>query len=159
MMDWINSNMGTSWFILGCVLLVIEAFIFGMSTAVLLFAGFGAVITGLLLWVGIVPATWTASFAVFTISSAVSTALLWIPFKKLQSEPFQKADASSDLIGYEFTTDSALTSTESGAVRYSGIEWRVELDEDAGSRNIAAGEKVAVSSVSAGLFRVVPVTN
>ena len=159
MIDYINSNMGTSRFIFGCILLVIEAFIFGMSTAVLLFAGFGAVITGALLWVGIVPATWTASFAVFTVSSAVSTALLWIPFKKLQSEPFQKADASSDLIGYEFTTDSALTSSATGTVRYSGIEWRVELDEDAGDRDIAAGEKVAVSSVSTGLFRVVPASS
>ena len=156
MIDWINSNMGTSWFVFGGVLLVIEAFIFGMSTAVLLFAGFGAVITGLLIWVGLVPTTWTASFAVFTVSSVVVTALLWIPFKKLQSEPFQKTDASSDLIGYEFTTDSALSSSTPGTTRYSGIEWKVELDKDAVGSVIAAGEKVRVSSVSAGLFRVMP---
>ena len=156
MIDWINSNMGTSWFVFGGVLLVIEAFIFGMSTAVLLFAGFGAVITGLLIWAGLVPTTWTASFAVFTVSSVVVTALLWIPFKKLQSEPFQETDASSDLIGYEFTTDSTLSSSTSGSTRYSGIDWKVELDEEAAGREIAAGEKVKVSSVSAGLFRVVP---
>jgi len=132
MIDWINSNMGTAWFVFGGVLLVIEAFIFGMSTAVLLFAGFGAVITGLLIWVGLVPLTWTASFAVFTVSTVVITALLWIPFKKLQSEP-------------------------TGTTRYSGIDWKVVLDKAAGGREIAAGEKVKVASVSAGLFRVTPV--
>ena len=152
MIDWINSNMGLSWFIFGCILLVIEAFLFGMSTAVLLFAGFGAVITGILLWIGLVPATWTASFAVFAVSSVVTTALLWIPFKKLQSAPFQQTDASSDLIGYEFITDSALSSSTPGTTRYSGIEWKVELDK--GVAEIAAGQRVKVSSLSAGLFRV-----
>ncbi len=157
MIDWINSNMGTAWFVFGGVLLVIEAFIFGMSTAALLFAGFGAVITGILIWVGLVPATWTASFAVFTVSSVVVTALLWIPFKKLQSEPFQETDASSDLIGYEFITETTLSKRATGTTRYSGIDWKVELDKGAAGSEIAAGEKVKVSSVSAGLFRVVPV--
>ena len=156
MIDWINSHMGTSWFVFGGVLLVIEAFIFGMSTAVLLFAGFGAVITGVLMWTGLVPATWTASFAVFTVSTVITTALLWVPFKKLQSKPYQQTDASSDLIGYEFTTDSALSSATPGTTRYSGIEWKVELDKAAAGREVAAGEKVKVSSVSVGLFRVMP---
>ncbi len=156
MIDWINSNMGMSWFVFGGVLLVIEAFIFGMSTAVLLFAGFGAVVTGVLMWLGLVPATWTASFAVFTVSSVLITALLWIPFKKLQSKPFQKTDASSDLIGYEFISDTPLSDGQSGTTRYSGIEWKVELDKGAAGQRVSAGERVKVSSVSAGLFRVLP---
>jgi len=88
MIDWIN--MGTSWFVFGCVLLAIEAFIFGMSTAVFFFAGLGALMTGIMLWVGILPLTWTASFAAFTVSSVIAAALLWIPFKKLHNAPFQQ---------------------------------------------------------------------
>jgi len=157
MIDWINNNMGSFWFVLGCAVLAVEAFIFGMSTAVLLFAGVGAVITGIVLWVGFIPATWTASFAVFTVSTIVATALLWVPFKKLHNAPFQQKDTSSDLIGYKFTSDMPISAAAPGKVRYSGIEWRVELGVDAG-RDIAAGEQVEVTSVSAGLFRVKPVS-
>jgi len=60
------------------------------------------------------------------------------------------------LIGYKFVSDTAVSANNPGKVRYSGIEWRVELGADAG-RDIAAGEQVEVTSVSAGLFRVKPV--
>jgi membrane protein implicated in regulation of membrane protease activity len=157
MIDYINSNMGTTWFIFGCALLALEAFVFGMSTAALLFAGFAALLTGGLLWFGILPATWTASFAVFTVATVAFVALLWKPFKKLQSAPFQKNDDSSDFIGYEFTAQSDIAGNAPSSVRYSGIEWRVELDTDSSDRTIAAGESVKVSSISAGVFKVVPV--
>lgn len=155
MFEYMNANIGTSWFIIGCILLVIEALVLGLSTVVLLFAGLAAVLTGILMWVGLVPETWAAGIIAFTVSSAALTAILWKPFKKLQSDSFSEEDKSSDFIGYEFNLDSAITATTNGKVRYSGIEWSVELDRSSDATEIDAGTRVAVSGVTAGKFRVV----
>ncbi|MBX2836232.1 MAG: NfeD family protein [Gammaproteobacteria bacterium] len=155
MFDYMNAHIGTTWFILGCVLLALEALVLGLSTVVLLFAGLAAVLTGILMWVGLVPESWAAGIAVFTVSSAALAALLWKPFKKLQSESFQEEDKSSDFIGLEFKLDSTISRNQDGKYRYSGIEWRVELDNESQDSELVAGERVEVSGLSAGVLRVV----
>jgi hypothetical protein len=106
------------------------------------------------MWLGLLPATWLAGFACFGISSGVSTALLWKSFIKLQNKPAPEKDNSSDLIGYSFRTQMPLTLTEPGSVNYSGIEWRVEIADEADVEEITSGTKVEVVSVDAGVFRV-----
>lgn len=159
MLNYMSSNIGTTYFIIGCLLLAFEALVLGMTTAVLLFAGLSAVLTGILMWLGVVPETWTAGIAVFTLGSAALTALLWKPLKTLQSDAFQEEDKSSDLIGHEFVIDSDISGTHPGKVRYSGIDWRVELDRTSSVDQISAGERVTVAGLSAGVFRVVKVTD
>ena len=159
MIDFIAENQATWWFVLGCILLAIEIIVLGFSTAVLLFVGLGAIVTAGLMWLGLLPATWVAGLTAFAICSAVVAAVLWKPPKGMQADRYGGPDSSSDLIGHEFRLEQDLSASESGITRYSGIEWRVELDERSAATSIAAGEMVAVSNVSTGVFKVMKPSN
>jgi membrane protein implicated in regulation of membrane protease activity len=105
---------------------------------------------------GIMPETWIAGVSCTGISTGIITALLWKPLKKLQdSSPIQK-DNSSDLVGHEFIVESDITLVNPGSTNYSGISWKVEIDKDAAVDSIEAGQRVSVSSVEVGVFKVKP---
>lgn len=154
MIDYVINNQQTFWFLLGFALLAIEGVVLGLTTGVVLFAGLGALMTGALMWAGLLPATWIIGVASFAVCSALITVALWKPLKSLQDDNDNHQDDSSDLIGHTFRLDSDISKTSPGKTRYSGIEWRVEVDEDSDLDAIASGERVAVSRVGAGVFRV-----
>jgi len=154
MIDYINAHQATFWFILGLAMLAIEVLAFGMASGVLLFAGIGAILTGALMGLGILPATWLAGIAGFAICSSASAVLLWKPLKRIQDNTVVSHKPTSDLVGHSFRLEQAISLTSPGKTRFSGIEWRVEIADDAGDEQIDAGEKVEVVSVDAGLFRV-----
>lgn len=159
MIEYFSDNPYAFWFTLGFVLLALEALVLSFNTGVVLFAGLSALLTGILLWAGILPATWLASIACFGLGSVLLTALLWKPLKKMQdnSNTIATKDTSSDFIGYEFRLLEAITPTHPGITKYSGVEWRVEVDDLAVHLGlIDKGQKVCVVSVDAGVFRVVP---
>jgi len=158
MMEIIEQHLDTAWFLLGFLLLGIEIVAFGMASGVLLFAGIGALMTGGLLWSGIVPETWIGSLATFSICTLASAALLWQPLKRIQAGSGNSPQPTSDLIGYTFRLEQEVTRSAPGQIRYSGVQWRVEIDHAAGVEIIADGELVEVVTVDAGLFRVRPVS-
>lgn len=147
------------WLALGFVLLAIELVAFGLGSGVLLFGSVGALITGALLWFGIVPNDSIASIACFAISTAAATALLWIPFKKLQSGAELGNDRSSDIIGHQFLLSSDISQQVHGQQKYSGIQWRVEPARGLKNPTIKAGTEVSVVAVQVGAFFVEPVSN
>ena len=153
--EYIASHQAQFWLLLGFAMLAIEV-ITGFVSGVFLFAGLAALLSGILMSAGILPQTWTAGVACTGISSGLITALLWKPLKKLQRGSPKKKDDSSDLIGYEFVTESEITLSKPGSKSYSGITWRVEIDSAAGVNTIKAGERVSVSSVEVGVFKVRP---
>lgn len=152
---YIHSHQPEFWIFLGFALLVMEV-ITGLTTGVLLFGGLGALITGIIMTAGLLPETWIAGFASTGICSAIVTALLWRPLQKFQGGREVHKDNSSDLIGYEFVAEQDIEVLKPGSKRYSGIVWRVEIDSSAGVDSIAAGQRVVVISVDAGVFRVRP---
>ena len=156
MIEVIVANQAAAWISVGFLLLAIEALAFGFSSGVLLFGSLGAIVTGALLWFGLVPDSFIAAIATFAISTAVITALLWFPLKKLQSGTELGKDRSSDIIGHTFFLNTDINRTTWGEQKYSGIQWKVkpadELSEDA----ISAGTQVTVSAVSVGVFFVQP---
>ncbi len=156
MIDYLNTHQGALWFTVGFVLLALEILVLGMATGVVLFAGIGGLITGALVSLEIVPSTWLAGIACFGISAAGSAALLWKPLLRFQNEDRAVRDTSSDLIGYSFWLDDNVTRTKPGRTRYSGIDWRVEIDGALEADQISAGAKVTVTSVDAGIFRIKP---
>ena len=153
--EYIHNHQPEFWIIFGFTLLVLEV-VTGLTTGVLLFGGLGGLIAGLLMLAGVLPETWTAGVASAGISSGIITALLWKPLRKLQGGRESEKDNSSDLIGYEFVIEQDVDLLNPGSKRYSGIVWRVEIARDAGVKEISAGERVTVSSVDAGVFRVRP---
>lgn len=155
-LDYINHHHGEFWVAVGFLLLAIEVLVMGMASGVLLFAGLGALATGILIQVGVLPETWVAGVSSLGISSGVITILLWKPLRRIQGNRAPGKDTSSDLIGLEFVAEQDITALTPGSQRYSGIQWRVELDKDAGVEAVRAGERVVVTSVDVGVFRVKP---
>jgi len=155
MIEFFNANPESFWFALGFLLLATEALVLGLSTGVVLFAGFGALITGGLIYFGVIPGTLVWSIGTFGLGSAAITALCWKPLKALQGKSGNMAqDTSSDFIGLQFRLDSAISNTQPGTTRYSGVEWKVEIDHQSSSDSLEAGDLVKVTSLEAGLFRV-----
>lgn len=151
--DYIVNHQAEFWIIAGFVLLALEV-VTGFTVGVFLFGGLGALTTGLLMTFAVLPETWTAGISCTGISSGIITVLLWQPLKKLQGNRQPGKDNSSDLIGYEFIVDSDITVNNPGTTNYSGISWKVEIDKDADVDTIQAGQRVSVSSVEVGRFKV-----
>ncbi|MDH5324691.1 MAG: NfeD family protein [Gammaproteobacteria bacterium] len=156
MIEYIQAHQAGFWIALGFLLLAVEVLITGFSTIVLLFAGLGAVATGLLIMAGILPQTWLAGIATFGISTGVLSALLWGPMKRFQDKSEPQNKQSSDFVGLEFVCNSDISLTQPGSHKYSGITWKVEIDTDTGLDQIANGTPVVVSEVNVGLFKVKP---
>ncbi len=155
--SYINNHQAEFWVAVGFALLIIEVLVMGFTSGVLLFAGLGALATGLLMLTGILPETWVAGIAGFGISSGVITALLWKPLSRIQSGRVPTRNNSSDLIGLEFQLEQDISTRSPGNKRYSGIPWRVEIDSDAGIDNLLSGQQVVVTSAEVGVFWVKPV--
>ena len=151
--DYIVSHQSEFWLVFGFVMLSIEV-VTGFTTGVFLFAGLGALTTGLLMSFGVLPETWVAGISSTGISTGIITALLWKPLKNLQGNRPRQKDNSSDLIGHSFVLDSDITMLNPGSTLYSGITWKVEIDNKAGVDNIDAGQRVVVASVEVGVFKV-----
>ncbi len=151
--DYIVNHQTEFWLVFGFILLAIEV-VTGFTTGVFLFGGLGALVTGLLMSFAVIPETWIAGISCTGISSGVVASLLWKPLKKLQGDRPAKKDNSSDLVGYEFVVDSDIAVNKPGTTHYSGISWKVEIDKDAGIDLIKAGQRVTVTSVEVGVFKV-----
>ena len=157
--EYINQHQGEFWIAVGFAILILEVILLGLATGVLLFVGLGALATGLMMLMGILPETWLAGFASFGISSAVVTALLWRPLKHLQGARTPSEDRSSDLIGLEFVLAQNINKSTPGKTRYSGVDWRVEVAAEAGVESVATGQRVTVVSVDVGVFHVKPISH
>lgn len=154
MIEYIQSHQSGFWITAGFILLAAEALVFGFATIILLFAGIGALITGLLMAVGVLPETWIAGVSGFGLSTGIVSILLWKPMRRLQNDNVSTQSNSSDLIGYEFVLQEDISPMKTGHHRYSGIDWTVELDPSAAADSLPAGQRVKVASVDAGIFRV-----
>ena len=86
MLEYLNTNQSAFWFSIGFILLAVEILALGMSTGVVLFAGVGALLTGVLMWAGVIPETWPVGIACFGIASGVSAAVLWKPLLRFQND-------------------------------------------------------------------------
>lgn len=154
MIEYIQSHQSGFWITAGFILLVAEALVFGFATIIILFAGIGALVTGLLMTIGVLPETWIAGVSSFGLSTGVVSILLWKPMRRLQNDNVSSQSNSSDLIGYEFVLQEDISPMKTGHHRYSGIDWTVELDHSAAADSLSAGQRVRVASVDAGIFRV-----
>ncbi len=153
-MEYIHNNFSGFWIALGFALLVTEILVFGFSTLILLFIGLGALTSGLLMTVGLLPETWTAGLACTGVVTGISSSLLWRPMQKLQNSSAQKSGQSSDFIGIDFILAQDISVIEPGKHPYSGVEWRVEIEKDSEHDSLKKGDRVEVTSVDAGIFRV-----
>lgn len=147
-MAWISDNLSGILVFLGIGLLGIEMLVFAFSSFILFFVGLACVLTGLLMYIGVMPQTLVfalVSVAVLSIGLAVS---LWKPFKRLQNNVGRKT-ADNDLIGHSFILSGGVSPQQSVVYKYSGIEWKVKSSE-----TLTAGTEVEVIKTEVGEFTV-----
>ena len=154
MIEYINANMSGFWISLGFVLLAAEVLLFGFTTIIFLFAGLGAIASGLMMSAGLIPETWIAGTAAFGIATGVSSGLLWKPLKNMQNRTAPPRKPTSDIVGLEFVLLENISTTVTGAHRYSGIDWKIEIDSSSDVSELEKGERVQVVSVDVGVLRV-----
>ncbi len=154
MIEYINTNLSGFWIAAGFSMLAIEVLVFGFGSIVFMFAGLGAIATGLLLLAGLLPESWIATVASFGISTGIISALLWKPLKKISDRSAADQKPQSDLIGLTFRLEQDITTINPGKYRYSGIDWSVQIDSSSNDEKINKGQQVEVVSVDVGIFRV-----
>ena len=154
MLEYINNNLSGFWIALGFALLAAEVLLFGFTTIIFLFAGLGALISGLLMSAGVIPETWIAGTATFGIATGICSAVLWKPLMAMQNKSAPQQKPSSDIVGLEFVLMEDISSTAPGSYRYSGIDWKVEIDGSSDVSAIAKGDRVVVKTVEVGLLCV-----
>lgn len=154
MLEYINNNLSGFWIALGFALLAAEVLVFGFTTIIFLFAGLGALITGLLMMAGVLPETWTAGTACFGIATGLSSAILWKPLKTMQEKSTPQKKQNNDLVGLDFVLMDDISTTMPGSHRYSGINWKVEIDRNSDVDKLSKGERVVVVSADVGLLCV-----
>ena len=147
---WLSDNLGIGLISVGLILLVIEIAVLGFSTFVLFFVGGAAVITGLLMQIGVVEDTNLNATLYVSLFTALLAAFLWKPLKNMQKDVDPKK-ASNDLIGLTFSLATDISAEKPGVHRYSGINWRLVSEYP-----IASGTKVEVIAVDVGQFTIKP---
>lgn len=155
MVDYINNHMSGFWIALGFALLAAEVLLFGFTTIIFLFAGLGALLSGLLMSAGVIPETWVAGTASFGIATGICSAVLWKPLMAMQDKSVPEQKPSSDIIGLEFVLIEQISTTAPGSYRYSGIDWKVEIDSSSEVSTFEKGERVVVVAVEVGLLSVI----
>ncbi len=155
MLEYINTNMPGFWIAVGFVLLAAEVLLFGFTTIIFLFAGLGALISGLLMSAGVIPETWIAGTASFGIATGICSAILWKPLMAMQNRSAPPQKPQSDIVGLEFVLMEDISTTLPGSYRYSGIDWKVEIDAGSDVDSIAKGSRVVVKMVEVGLLSVI----
>jgi inner membrane protein len=147
-MEWISNNLANVLIIIGLGLLAIEVGVLGFSVMVLFFIGLGCLLSGILVFVGVLPETVVSALTSVAILSFLSAVVLWKPLKKLQNEVVE-SDVKGDLIGHSFILEKDISSQEHGVHNYSGIEWKIKSDDP-----ISAGTEVEVIRADVGEFKV-----
>lgn len=131
------------WLIAGAIMLAIEAL--GLPGAGFLFAGIGALLTGIIITLGFIGQdAYIAQFAFWFIISAIITACLW---KKLKGWSMAAPGKQyNNMIGTTGTVSAGgLTPGVPGSVRWSGTQMLAELAH--GYESVAEGATVEIVEV------------
>ncbi|AWY00481.1 activity regulator of membrane protease YbbK [Marinomonas primoryensis] len=147
-MDFFTNNLAQSLFVVGLILLVVEVTVLGFSTFVLFFVGLAAMVTGALLYLGILPDSVLSAMFSMGVLTLLAALLLWKPLKRMQSKVSSKK-IKSDFIDHRFILKEAVSPTQSPKHHYSGVEWALISDE-----SIAAGTKVEVTEAEVGKLHI-----
>jgi len=147
-MDWFINNLAQSFFVAGLILLVIEVAVLGFSTFVLFFVGLSAMVTGALLFVGILPQDVLSAFLSTGVFTVIAAIILWRPLKRMQSNVSSKK-TKSDFVGYQFVLQDTVSPTQLATHHYSGVTWSLISNE-----TIEAGTRVEVTEAEVGALHI-----
>lgn len=138
-----NISIESLWLLVGAMLVVAEAFV--APGVGLLFAGIGAIIAGLLIGFGLLPAdNLVLQFAVFFAFTAATAALLWKKIKGFR----QGKETYSNIVGDGAVVESdALKKGMDGKIKWSGTMMKARLIENAVVPQISKGAEVIIEEL------------
>ena len=138
------------WLLTGAAFLAIEAF--GAPGIGFLFAGLGAILTGLFIELDVIgSADYVMQAAAFFINSSLLAVLLWKKVKKFRAAPGEPG-TYSNIIGDEAVVTLTLTPGGTGEVRWSGTLMRAELEQ--GSDALTEGTAVIITAITGNILTV-----
>lgn len=138
------------WLLSGAAFLALEAF--GAPGIGFLFAGLGAILTGLLVELDIVGAeAYAVQFACFLVASSLLALVLWKKVKQFRAAPGAPGHYSN-IIGDDAVTIGTLVPGKTGEVRWSGTLMRAELAHN--SDALADGTLVTVTAIHGNVLTV-----
>ena len=147
-MEYLFSHLPQALIVIGLSLLAVDILLLGFSTFVLFFLGIGAIATGILMAMGLIPETLLSSLLATAIISTFITLVGWKPMQRLQNRVELK-QIDNDMIGHQFVLTEELTIGQTVTHRYSGIDWQVRAKEQ-----LAAGTEVKIIGIEVGLLTV-----
>lgn len=144
----------TLWLIAGVAFMLMEAF--GLPGVGFMFAGLGAIMTGVGLQFGLIAedAT-TAQWTVFFIATAFWAWLLWKPLQRFHLN--RQARQYQNMVGdTAYAGSSGLKKGAAGEATWSGTIMKAELAADAGVESIPGGAAVVIVDVKGATLVVKP---
>ena len=144
----------TLWIVAGIILVAAEAL--ALPGAGLLFAGFGAITTGLAVSLGYCTGVISQMTCFFVTTSAWGL-ILWFPLKRLQHG---KASGYTDMIGtLAVVAEDDMEMGKPGKVKWSGAIMNAVLGQDCKKSRVAKGADVKIIDVVRGVLVVSPDTD
>ncbi|MDF2180264.1 NfeD family protein [Aliiglaciecola sp. CAU 1673] len=150
MIAFFEAHIAQMFVVIGLALLALEIAILGFSTFVFFFVGAATLLTGGLMYLGILEENLLQGIAGVAVLSSVLAALLWKPLKAMQKEVV-KTSVQQDFIGEQFRLSAAIGPDQDGSEKYSGIHWVVRSNS-----HIDAHALVRIKAVSVGVLEVEP---
>lgn len=149
-MDWLMHNLAQVLLGLGLTALILDMVVFGFSTFILVFLGLSFLLSGLLMWLGILPATLLWALFSNALLTALMAALLWQPLKRFQNKTEPKT-ITHDFAMQQFIVTDDVDDRGLTHYHFSGVNWKLK------SRTpIAKNTLVKVVKVEVGVMWVQP---
>lgn len=153
---FIQNNLPQITALLGLFFLMIEVWVLGFSTVVLLALGISTIGTALLIWMDFLPETITTAIAFSGVGAGILTSILWKPLKRVHFNERGRFNIHSDYLGLTFMLLSDLDAKRPVSVKYSGMMWKLVLDPSYAHLKAPNGSNVKVVAVDVGKFIVIP---
>ena len=132
----------------GIFIAALDIIVFGFATLFLTLIGLAMLLTGVLIYMGILVDDITYILVSVTAWSAIFAVLLWKPLKRLQANSIAKS-VGTDLTGMSFFLESDVKPGLTGTYHYSGIDWKVQSAD-----SLAKGTEVEVTELQVGVMTV-----
>ena len=140
----------------GLFILMIDVWVLGFTSIILLILGITSIVTALFISFGILPDTFSSAIGFSGFSAASLIYIFWKPLKRIQVIDQSKFNIHNDYIGLTFMLLSDLSEKKTIIVKYSGINWNIILAPSHSGLILRIGTCVKVIAIDVGKFIVIP---
>jgi membrane protein implicated in regulation of membrane protease activity len=150
--DFIVDNIAQTLIVVGIIALIIEVVILGFATFVLFFLGLSLILSGGLMYAGLIEQNWLNALWINAVLTFLLSLSLWKPLKRMQ-ENVEPHDVKNDFAEIEFILSDDVHNNSNVQYAYSGIHWQLKSNTP-----IAKGTMVKVVKKEVGVLWIEPMT-